>query len=99
MYEHGRGGLPQSDALAVEWFRKAADQGVAQAQCTLGVMYAKGMGVPRRFPEALRWLRKAVAQGNENAAFGIQHVQQMQRQQQLQAAGAAELSPSPSPLT
>ena len=31
MYLYGHG-VPQSDALAVEWFRKAADQGHAQAQ-------------------------------------------------------------------
>ena len=29
VYEQGRGGLPQSDALAVEWYRKAADQGLS----------------------------------------------------------------------
>jgi TPR repeat protein len=32
---------------AVKWFRKAADQGNADAQCRLGVMYSNGEGVAK----------------------------------------------------
>ena len=92
MYKNGRGGLPQSDALAVEWYRKAADQGGALAQFNLGAMYASGQGVPQNFTEALRWFREAHAQGVEKAAGAIEAVLQMQRQQQQ---GAAAASPSP----
>ena len=95
MYEQGRGGLPQSDALAVEWYRKAADQGDEEAQFNLGAIYANGQGVPRSFPEALRWLRKAHAQGYEQAAGAIEMVLQMQRQQQQGAAAAASPPPQP----
>ena len=53
----------------------------------------------RNFSEALRWLRKAEAQGGTDAANIIQVVQQKQRQQQMQAAGAAEpSSPPPIPI-
>ena len=45
--------------------------------------------------EALRWLRKAHAQGHEQAAGAIEEVLQMQRRQQQGAAAAA----SPSPQT
>src|SRR5678810_3454 len=31
---------------AMEWYRKAADQGHAAAQLNLGLMYASGRGVP-----------------------------------------------------
>ena len=82
--------------MAMKWCRKAAEQGHADAQSNLARMLAYGRGVPQDLSEALRWLRKAVAQGNENAANGIQCVQQMQEQQQ-QAAAAAESSPSSSP--
>ena len=92
MYRDGRGGLPQSDALAVEWYRKAADQGDADAQFNLGLMYANGQGVPQNFPEALRWLRKAHAQGFEQAASAIEAVLRMQREQQQGAAAAASTS-------
>ena len=89
MYRDGRGGLPQSDALAVEWYRKAADQGYAGAEFNLGVSYAKGQGVPQNFPEALRWLRKAHAQGVEAAAEEIEKVLRVQRQHQAAAAAAS----------
>ena len=94
MYRQGKGGLPQSDALAVEWYRKAADQGHAKSQCNLGLILAIGKGVPENFPEALRWLRKAHAQGVEDAAGAIDQVLQIQRQQQ-QGAAAAASPPSP----
>jgi TPR repeat protein len=45
MYDEGRG-VPQDDAEAVRWYRKAAEQGDAEAQGKLGVMYANGRGVP-----------------------------------------------------
>ena len=44
---------------------EAAEQGDTEAQCTLGLMYANGKGLPQDFPEALRWLRKAHAHGIE----------------------------------
>ena len=95
MYDQGQG-VPQSDALAVAWYRKAADQGFAPVQRNLGAMYANGQGVPQNFPEALRWLRKAHAQGDEQAAGAIEQVLQAQRQQQ-QGAAAAASPPSPAP--
>ena len=91
--------MPQSDALAVEWWRKAADQGYADAQFNLGAMYANGQGVPQSFPEALRWFRKAHAQGHEQAAGAIEMVLQMQRQQQQGAAAAASPPQPQSPAS
>ena len=38
---------PEDYAQAVSWYRKAAQQGYAEAQYTLGWMYANGRGVPR----------------------------------------------------
>jgi len=37
MYDKGKG-VPQDYKQAVEWYRKAADQGDARAQLNLGVM-------------------------------------------------------------
>lgn len=50
--------------------RKAAEQGDAVAQFTLGFAYAKGVGVTRDDAEAAKWFRKAAEQGNA-AAQGI----------------------------
>ena len=43
MYLYGHG-VPQSGALAAEWYRKAADQEHAFAQYALGTIYAEGRG-------------------------------------------------------
>ncbi|MDL1959246.1 MAG: hypothetical protein LWX01_06035 [Deltaproteobacteria bacterium] len=37
--------VQQDYAEAVKWFRKAAEQGYADAQFFLGLMYAQGEGV------------------------------------------------------
>lgn len=62
MYLDGRG-VPQDDAEAVRWWRKAADPGDVKAQCKLGIMYLKGRGVPQDDAQAAKWFRKAAEQG------------------------------------
>ena len=47
--------------------RTKADQGDAEAQYNLGVMYSKGRGVPQHFKEAVRWYRLAADQGYAQA--------------------------------
>jgi TPR repeat protein len=48
---------------AVEWIRKAADQGFAAAQCSLGGLYREGSGVAKSHTLAYEWMRKAAMQG------------------------------------
>jgi TPR repeat protein len=43
----------------VEWFRRAADQGLPGAQMTLGMMYENGQGVEKNEVEARRWYKLA----------------------------------------
>ena len=38
------------------WDRKAAEQGYAEAQTMLGIMYHDGDGVPQDYAEAYYWL-------------------------------------------
>ena len=52
-------GVLQNDALALEWFRKAAEQGDAFSQSHLGIKYASGEGVLKNEKEAVSWMRKA----------------------------------------
>ena len=40
-------GVPQDEALAVEWFRKSAEQGHPRGQDNLGYMLLQGRGVER----------------------------------------------------
>jgi len=48
---------------AMEWYRKAAEQGYARAQTELGWLYEKGRGVFQNFELAVEWYRKAADHG------------------------------------
>ena len=50
-----------------ESVRLRAEQGDADAQYNLGVMYGDGEGVPQDDKEAVRWYRLAAEQGNSDA--------------------------------
>jgi TPR repeat protein len=56
---------------AFVWYRKAAEQGGADAQYTLGIMYANGKGVPQNDTEAIAWYRKAAEQGLAAAQYNL----------------------------
>ena len=58
-------------ATALRLLRPLADQGDADAQYNLGVMYNNGDGVPQDYAEAMKWHRKAANQGNGNAQFNL----------------------------
>jgi len=49
---------------ALREFRPLAEQGHAQAQVNLGIMYSQGRGVPKDFVQAYRWYTLAADQGN-----------------------------------
>ena len=51
-------------ATALKEFVPLANQGNAQAQYNLGVMYNNGQGVPKDEAQAVAWYRKAAEQGN-----------------------------------
>ncbi len=53
-----------------EW-RPLAEQGNANAQFFLGVMYDKGQGVRQDLREAARWFRKAAEQGVAEAQSNL----------------------------
>lgn len=49
---------------AAKWYRNAADQGDAEAQYMIGVMYHKGCGLEHSDKLAARWYKKAADQGH-----------------------------------
>jgi Sel1 repeat len=51
--------------------RPLADQGQADAQFNLGLMYYRGEGIPQNYVEAMRWCRLAADQGH---AFAQSHL-------------------------
>jgi TPR repeat protein len=52
---------------AVKWYQKSAEQGYAEAQFNLGLMYQNGFGVIQDDNEAVKWFRKSAEQGNADA--------------------------------
>ena len=76
-YELGRAffsgtlGVAKDEAEAVKWFRKAAEQNVADAQFSLGVCYAIGQGVTKDDAEAVKWFRKAAEQNLADAQYNL----------------------------
>ena len=67
-YEAYRRGDMQA---AMELWRKEVDAGSDDALFDIGLMYAKGEGVPKDTEEALRWFRMAADRGDENAVEAI----------------------------
>ena len=73
MYDQGQG-VAQDYKQAVSWYRKAADQGFANAQTQLGLSYFLGGGVIQDSKQARDWLVKAALQGDARAMFGMAFV-------------------------
>ena len=65
-------GVPHDDLEAVDWFRKAAEQGDGTGEAWLGFSYFIGFGgVPEDRAEAMKWYRKAAKQGNAVGERGL----------------------------
>jgi hypothetical protein len=54
---------------AMKWYRKAAEQGNADAQNNLGACFKYGQGVAKDPVEAVKWYRIAAEQGHASAQF------------------------------
>ena len=54
MYYNGEG-VTQDFDKALVWFRRAAEQGFADAQFSLGLMHNNGEGMPRDYTKAVEW--------------------------------------------
>jgi len=70
-YENGKNGAETNLVEAAKWYRKAAEQGDADAQSNLGFAYFFGNGVPRDSSEAVKWYRKAAEQGQPRAQWWL----------------------------
>ena len=68
--------MKQDHKEAVEWYRKAAEQGQADAQCNLACACACGGGVPHDFAEALKLWQLAAEQDYGIALKNLDLLQQ-----------------------
>ena len=67
-YEDGNAAYHRKDYLtAIRLWQPLAEQGDAKAQYNLGVLDAKGRGVPQNYAKALKWFYKAAEQGYAKA--------------------------------
>jgi len=56
LYQFGREGVPQNEAEALKWFRRAAEQGQTEAAGYVGSYYEYGRGgVSVDYYEAAKW--------------------------------------------
>ena len=58
-------------ATALREWKPLAQQGHADAQFNLGVMYEKGRGVPQDDKTAVKWLTLAAKQGDARAQYNL----------------------------
>jgi TPR repeat protein len=67
--------LPKDDREAARLFKLAADQGNADAQTNLGILYANGRGgLPKDDREAARLFKHAADQGNTWTADALRRL-------------------------
>lgn len=66
-YEEGWGDVEKNAQIAVDWYRKSAEQGYSTAQCNLGNMYYNGKGVDKNYKTAKYWYGLAADQGDQDA--------------------------------
>lgn len=71
IYENGSNGVEKNDAIAAQWYRKAADNGSSFAQGQLAQRFQEGRGVDQSDAEARRWYGKSAAQGNVYAQTSL----------------------------
>ena len=64
-------GVPKNTKQAIEWYRKAAQQGVGSAQFNLGIIYDQGKGTPQDYKQAFYWFLKAAEQGVADAQHNV----------------------------
>ena len=72
-YEYGLG-TNLDYRQAAEWYRKAADQELPEAQGKLGLFYLTGSGVERDYPAALYWFLRGATQGDVGAQVNLSYM-------------------------
>lgn len=73
LYDRGHG-VPQDNALAMQWYQKAAEQGLSQAQVNLAIMYEEGQGMPVDLARAYFWYALADSQGDGQAPQALRDI-------------------------
>ncbi len=76
-------GVARDSYQAIEWMRKAGDQGLPEAQLALGRLYLQGFEEMGADPaEAEAWLTRAAAHGNKEAQRLLPQAQSAKKDEQ-----------------
>ena len=57
--------------VAYNYWEPLANEGIADAQLGLGILYGKGQGLLQDYRESIKWFKLAADQGNAEAQFYI----------------------------
>lgn len=71
MYYRGNKLMKRDQATGVQWFLKAANQGVEEAQIEMGHASNLGIGVPKDYKEGFKWFKLVADKGNLYAKYKI----------------------------
>jgi len=71
---------------ALGWFKLGAEQGYANAQYNLGILYANGFGVTQDYARAYMWWDIAASKGNTDAVAWRTAVQNVMTPAQIEKA-------------
>ncbi|TLU88235.1 MAG: sel1 repeat family protein [Chlorobium sp.] len=69
-------GVKQNYMKAMEWYKRASDNGSAKAQNAIGVLYEYGLGVDKDSAEASAWYKKACNNGLLRGCENLQKLNQ-----------------------
>ncbi len=64
-------GVPQNFEVALNWYRRAAEQGLVRAEANLANMLLRGQGVNQSPREAAQWFHRAAVAGHAISQFNI----------------------------
>jgi TPR repeat protein len=70
LYQSGNG-VGANAVEAAWWCAKAAEQGQAEAQFQLGIMYLEGIGVTQNSSNALHWISQAANKASSGSQGSI----------------------------
>lgn len=70
LYREGRG-VERNPLRAIQWYSRAADAGLVEAQLALGMLFAYDTELARNYNEAFLWFRRAAEQGHAEAQFHL----------------------------
>lgn len=91
LYDSGFVEVDDKEARSLQWFRKAAELGQADAQNILGYFYLNGKrGIKRDLQKGGQWYELAAAQGNVDALINIGEIYYSGTQVPLDYARAFE---------